>query len=97
VKTPPELDKIADAVLSYRPKPKTKAAKRRKRRAIARVMASERQNSLLDTKKAINLRGFFCERARLLANKCERGDLIDPRELPILTDALRSIYQLERA
>jgi hypothetical protein len=33
VKTPPELDKIADVVLSYRPKPKTKAAKRRKRRA----------------------------------------------------------------
>ena len=31
-KTPPELDRIADKVLSYRPKPKTKAAKRRKRR-----------------------------------------------------------------
>jgi hypothetical protein len=29
---PPELDRIADRVLSYRPKPKTKAAKRRKRR-----------------------------------------------------------------
>ena len=32
-RTPPELDKIVDAVLAYRPKPKTKAAKRRKRRA----------------------------------------------------------------
>ena len=32
MKTPPELDRIADTVLSYRPKPKTKAAKRRKRR-----------------------------------------------------------------
>jgi hypothetical protein len=32
MKTPPELDRIADKVLSYRPKPKTKAAKRRKRR-----------------------------------------------------------------
>jgi hypothetical protein len=31
-KTPPELDRIADKVLAYRPKPKTKAAKRRKRR-----------------------------------------------------------------
>lgn len=32
MKTPPGLDRIADKVLSYRPKPKTKAAKRRKRR-----------------------------------------------------------------
>ena len=32
MKTPPELDRIADRVLAYRPKPKTKAAKRRKRR-----------------------------------------------------------------
>ena len=31
--TPHELDAIADAVLAYKPKPKTKAAKRRKRRA----------------------------------------------------------------
>jgi transposase-like protein len=30
---PPELDAIADVVLAYKPKPKTKAAKRRKRRA----------------------------------------------------------------
>jgi hypothetical protein len=33
MKTPPELDAIAKVVLAYRPKPKTKAAKRRKRRA----------------------------------------------------------------
>jgi hypothetical protein len=31
-KVPNELDRIADHVLAYRPKPKTKAAKRRKRR-----------------------------------------------------------------
>lgn len=31
-KTPPALDQITDAVLAYRPKPKTKAAKRRKRK-----------------------------------------------------------------
>lgn len=31
-KTPPELDRIADRVLAYRPKPKTKAAKRRARK-----------------------------------------------------------------
>lgn len=33
MKTPPELDKITDVVLAYKPKPKTKAAKRRKRKA----------------------------------------------------------------
>lgn len=32
-KTPKELDAIADKVLSYRPKPKSEPAKRRKRRA----------------------------------------------------------------
>ena len=31
MKTPPELDAIAKVVLAYRPKPKTKAAKKRKR------------------------------------------------------------------
>jgi len=34
MKTPRELDKIADVVLAYKPKPKTKAAKRRKRRVL---------------------------------------------------------------
>lgn len=29
MKTPPELDRIVDVVLAYRPKPKTKAAKKR--------------------------------------------------------------------
>jgi hypothetical protein len=33
MKTPSELDRIADTVLNYKPKPKTKAAKRRKRKA----------------------------------------------------------------
>lgn len=32
-KTPKALDAIADKVLRYRPKPKTKPARRRKRRA----------------------------------------------------------------
>jgi len=32
MKTPSELDRITDKVLSYKPKPKTKAAKRRIRR-----------------------------------------------------------------
>lgn len=32
MKTPRELDAFVDAVLSYKPKPKTKAAKRRTRR-----------------------------------------------------------------
>ncbi len=31
--TPKALDAIADAVLAYRPKPKSKPAKKRKRRA----------------------------------------------------------------
>jgi hypothetical protein len=31
-KTPKELDLITDVVLAYKPKPKTKAAKRRKRK-----------------------------------------------------------------
>jgi hypothetical protein len=33
MKTPKELDAVVDAVLSYKPKPKTKAAKRRIRKA----------------------------------------------------------------
>ena len=32
-KIPRELDTITDVVLAYKPKPKTKAAKRRKRKA----------------------------------------------------------------
>jgi hypothetical protein len=32
MKAPKELDAIVDAVLAYKPKPKTKAAKRRVRR-----------------------------------------------------------------
>jgi hypothetical protein len=32
-KTPPELDAIARVVLTYKPKPKTKAAKKRKKAA----------------------------------------------------------------
>ncbi len=31
-KAPPELDRITDVVLAYKPKPKTKAAKRRARK-----------------------------------------------------------------
>jgi hypothetical protein len=35
--TPSELDQIADAVLAYRPKPKSKAAKARKKRAAKKA------------------------------------------------------------
>lgn len=31
--TPPELDKIADMVLAYRPQPKSKAARKRAKKA----------------------------------------------------------------
>jgi hypothetical protein len=34
---PPALDKIADVVLAYRPKPKSKAAKKRKRKAARKA------------------------------------------------------------
>ncbi len=37
MKTPPELDKMADAVLNYRPKPKSKAAKKRRRKAAKKA------------------------------------------------------------
>lgn len=33
-KTPKVLDEITDVVLKYRPKPKSKAAKKRKRKAV---------------------------------------------------------------
>lgn len=33
MKPPEELDKIADLVLNYRPKPKTKAARKRAKKA----------------------------------------------------------------
>lgn len=32
MKTPPELDRITDVILAYRPRPKTKAAARRAKR-----------------------------------------------------------------
>jgi hypothetical protein len=35
--TPPELDKIADVVLNYRPKPKSKSAKKRARKAAKKA------------------------------------------------------------
>ena len=34
MKVPKELDAITDAVLAYKPKPKTKAAKRQKRKRL---------------------------------------------------------------
>lgn len=33
-KTPPELDAMVDAVFAYKPKPKSKAAKKRRRKAV---------------------------------------------------------------
>jgi hypothetical protein len=38
MKTPEILDRMADAVLAYRPAPKSKAAKRRAKRRRNRVM-----------------------------------------------------------
>ncbi len=37
MKTPPELDRITDAVLNYRPKPKSKSAKKRARKAAKKA------------------------------------------------------------
>ncbi len=34
---PPELNKIADVVLNYRPKPKSKSAKKRARKAAKKA------------------------------------------------------------
>jgi len=45
MKTPPELDRITDVVLAYRPNPKTKAAKRRLRRK-KRVERAQRESSI---------------------------------------------------
>jgi hypothetical protein len=42
--TPPELDLITDVVLAYRPKPKTKAEKRR----IRRKKREEKQQAKLN-------------------------------------------------
>ena len=42
--TPKELDLIADVVLAYKPKPKTKAAKRRKRK-IAKAQTDASKSS----------------------------------------------------
>ena len=36
-KTPAELDHIADVVLNYRPKPKSKSAKKRARKAAKKA------------------------------------------------------------
>lgn len=36
MKTPPELDKIADVVLNYRPKSKAKKARKRKKKKAKR-------------------------------------------------------------
>jgi hypothetical protein len=43
-KAPKELDAIADVVLGYRPKPKSKPGKKRKRRAakLARTLAGHK-------------------------------------------------------
>ena len=45
MKTPPELDRITDVILAYRPKPKTKAAKRRLRKK-KRVERAQRESSI---------------------------------------------------
>jgi len=45
MKTPPELDRIADAVLKYKPVPKSKAGKRRARRKKRAEMADAKQGN----------------------------------------------------
>jgi hypothetical protein len=44
-KTPEILDRIADVVLAYRPKPKSKGAKRRTRRAKKTKEENEKRES----------------------------------------------------
>lgn len=46
-KTPTELDAITDVVLAYKPKPKTKASKRRiRRKKYADKKAQKRESSI---------------------------------------------------
>jgi len=44
MKTPKELDAITDVVLAYRPKPKTKAAVRRKRKKAKEVQDARKSS-----------------------------------------------------
>lgn len=46
MKTPRELEKFVDAVLAYKPKPKTKAAKRRVRRKKREAKNQKRESSI---------------------------------------------------
>ena len=43
MKTPPELDRLVDKILAYKPKPKTRAAKRRARRKKREQKNQERE------------------------------------------------------
>jgi hypothetical protein len=43
---PPELNRIADVVLAYKPKPKTKAAKRRIRRDKREAKSQKSESSI---------------------------------------------------
>lgn len=46
MKTPRELDAITDVVLAYKPKPKTKAAKKRIRRQKYAEKKGQRESSI---------------------------------------------------
>lgn len=46
MKTPPELDRLTDVVLAYKPKPKTKASKRRSRRKKYAEKKAQRESSI---------------------------------------------------
>jgi hypothetical protein len=46
MKPPRELEQIADVVLAYRPKPKTKAAKRRNRREKHAAKSQKSESSI---------------------------------------------------
>jgi hypothetical protein len=46
VKTPRELDALTDVILAYRPRPKTKAAKKRNRRKKYAEKTQKRESSI---------------------------------------------------
>lgn len=46
MKTPSVLDRVTDVVLAYKPKPKTKASKRRNRRQKYAEKKSQRESSI---------------------------------------------------
>ena len=48
MKPPEELDKLADMVLRYHPKPKSKAATKRKKKAALRALIKQKTLEVLE-------------------------------------------------